>query len=90
MYEGVDTIILNNELAYQDLLPVAFKPLARPMDLAAVAALTERNVRMLQVCAVLEEQGGTKSYWAMAHPDAEPDFHAPACFAAELAAPAMP
>lgn len=59
MYEGVDTIILNNELAYQDLLPVAFKPLARPMDLAAVAALTDRNVRMLQVCAVLEEQGAT-------------------------------
>ena len=57
MYEGVDTVILNNELAYQDVLPVAFKPLARPMDLPAVAALTDRNVRMLQVCAVLEEQG---------------------------------
>ncbi|MFO7325205.1 MAG: PilZ domain-containing protein [Pseudomonadota bacterium] len=57
MYEGVDTVILNNELAYQDVLPVAFKPLARPMDAAAVAALTDRNVRMLQVCAVLEEQG---------------------------------
>lgn len=42
------------------------------------------------LCAVLEEQGGTKSYWAMAHPDTEPDFHAPACFAAELAAPARP
>ena len=24
MFEGVDTVILNNELAYQDLLPVAF------------------------------------------------------------------
>jgi hypothetical protein len=37
--------------------------------------------------AVIEEQGGTKSYWALAHPDARPDFHAPACFAATLAAP---
>lgn len=37
--------------------------------------------------AVIEEQGGTKSYWALAHPDAKPDFHAPACFAATLPAP---
>jgi hypothetical protein len=36
--------------------------------------------------AVIEEQGGVKSYWALAHPDAEPDFHAPACFAATLPA----
>jgi hypothetical protein len=60
MYEGVDTIILNNELAYQDLLPVAFRPLPRPLELVAVNTLTERNVRMLQVCAVLEEQGATE------------------------------
>ena len=38
--------------------------------------------------AVIEERGGTTSYWALAHPDAKPDFHAPACFAATLAAPA--
>jgi hypothetical protein len=60
MYEGVDTVILNNELAYQDLLPVAFKPLARPLESAEVAALTDRNLRMLQVCAVLEEQGAVE------------------------------
>ena len=40
------------------------------------------------LAAVIEEQGGVKSYWAMAHPDAKPDFHAPACFAATLPAPA--
>ena len=39
------------------------------------------------LAAVIEEQGGVKSYWALAHPDAKPDFHAPACFAATLAAP---
>ena len=60
MYEGVDTIILDNELAWQDLLPVAFRPLAAPLELAAVTALTDRNVRMLQVCAVLEEHGATE------------------------------
>lgn len=37
--------------------------------------------------AVIEEQGGAMSYWALAHPDARPDFHAPACFAAALPAP---
>lgn len=29
----------------------------------------------LGLAAVLEEQGGTKSYWALAHPAAAPDFH---------------
>jgi hypothetical protein len=37
--------------------------------------------------AVIEEEGGNLSYWAIAHPEGKPDFHAPACFAAELAAP---
>lgn len=37
--------------------------------------------------AVIEEQGGVKSYWAMAHAEGKPDFHHPACFAATLPAP---
>jgi len=57
MYEGVDTVILNNELAYEDLLPVAFKLLPRQLDAAAAQALADRNVRLLQVCAAVEEQG---------------------------------
>ncbi len=40
--------------------------------------------------AVIEEQGGVKSYWALAHPADKPDFHDPACFVAELAAPTRP
>lgn len=39
------------------------------------------------LCAVLEEEGGVKSYWALTHPEGQPDFHAPACFAADLPAP---
>jgi hypothetical protein len=39
----------------------------------------------LGLSAVLEEADGTKSYWALAHPNEEkPDFHDPACFAAHL------
>ncbi|WP_338064649.1 DOMON-like domain-containing protein [Tsuneonella mangrovi] len=42
------------------------------------------------ISAILEEEGGVMSYWAIAHPEAKPDFHDPACFAAELAAPPAP
>ena len=35
--------------------------------------------------AVVEEQGGGKSYWALKHPDGPPDFHHRACFTALLA-----
>jgi hypothetical protein len=38
-------------------------------------------------CAVIEEQGGPLSYWALAHAGDKPDFHDPACFTATLAAP---
>ncbi len=57
MYEGVDTVVLHNELAYEDVLPVGWRPLAKPLDFTAVTVLTERNVRTLQVCATIEEQG---------------------------------
>ncbi len=60
MYEGVDTVILNNELAYEDVLPVAFKPLSRPLAPADATALADRNVRLLQVCAAIEEQGAVE------------------------------
>ena len=37
--------------------------------------------------AVIEEEGGVKSFWAIAHRADRPDFHDRACFAARLAAP---
>lgn len=40
--------------------------------------------------AVIEEEGGHTSYWAIAHPPEKPDFHDPACMAARLAAPECP
>ena len=36
--------------------------------------------------AVIEEQGGGISHWALTHPAERPDFHDPACFTAPLAA----
>ena len=39
----------------------------------------------LGLSAVLEEKDGTRSYWAIAHPEGDkPDFHDPVCFAAHL------
>jgi len=40
--------------------------------------------------AVIEEEGGAISYWALAHPEAKPDFHGPACFTVELGPPESP
>lgn len=37
--------------------------------------------------AILEEENGVKSYWALAHPEGKPDFHSPACFTVALPAP---
>jgi hypothetical protein len=38
----------------------------------------------MSLTAVIEEQNGTKSYWALAHPPGDPNFHHPACFMATL------
>ena len=51
-----------------------------------LTALPESECRM-NLAAVIEEQGGAKSYWALAHPADKPDFHDPACFTATLPAP---
>jgi hypothetical protein len=48
----------------------------------AVEAGTEWE---LGLSAVIEENDGTKSYWALAHTGEKPDFHAPGCFTARLA-----
>jgi hypothetical protein len=39
------------------------------------------------VSAVVEAADGEKSYWALAHPPGKPDFHHPASFVLDLAAP---
>lgn len=41
----------------------------------------------LGLSVVIEEVGGTKSYWALAHPPGKPDFHHPDCFQLMLEAP---
>ncbi len=55
-------------------------------ELAATIDVTGLSGK-LSLTAVVEEAGGTKSYWALAHANGQPDFHHAACFAAMLPAP---
>ena len=51
---------------------------------ASIAVPADTNWE-LGLSAVLDERDGTKSYWALAHPNADkPDFHDPGCFVARL------
>ncbi len=38
----------------------------------------------LGLSAIIEEKSGRKSYWALAHPPGDPDFHDRACFTLQL------
>jgi hypothetical protein len=51
-----------------------------------LGGLPHGELRMA-LTAVIEEEGGVRSFWSLAHPPGAPDFHHPACFAARLPAP---
>ena len=53
-------------------------------SLGATFALEAGHRWALGLSAVIEEQDGTKSYWALAHGGDRPDFHDAACFTARL------
>jgi hypothetical protein len=57
MYDGSDTVILFEELAYQDILPVAWKPLGDSIDPDLAASYVASNVRVLQAATALQEHG---------------------------------
>ena len=52
---------------------------------AAVKSVALMPDSSLSLTAVIEERGGHKSYWALAHPAGPPDFHDRSCFTALLA-----
>jgi hypothetical protein len=55
------------------------------LELSAALEIALSGPLRLALCAVIEEQGGRKSYWALAHPPGRPDFHHPAGFACQIA-----
>lgn len=44
--------------------------------------------RYVNLAAIVEEKNGQRSYWALAHPTGDPDFHHSDCFALQLPAAA--
>src|SRR3954463_3481849 len=57
MFDGRDTIVIYDKIAYEDLLPVRWRAEpAAPTDVQA-AHYAERNLRVLQACDALEEHG---------------------------------
>ena len=56
-------------------------------DAAIPAAALPDGECAAGLTCVLEEEGGIKSFWALCHPQDQPDFHDPACFKARLDAP---
>lgn len=57
MDDGIDTIVLDEELAYVDVVPLRWVALARPLDADQAAAQAEHNLRLLQALAALEDYG---------------------------------
>jgi hypothetical protein len=55
MHQGEDTVVLDNELAYQDVLPVQWTALWEPPDRFDLLGLEESNLLLLQTCLAVEE-----------------------------------
>jgi hypothetical protein len=54
------------------------------LNVQPLPELAQARIWRAGLSAVIEETGGLKSYWALAHPPGRPDFHHPDCFALEL------
>ncbi|HEY6456183.1 MAG TPA: PilZ domain-containing protein [Steroidobacteraceae bacterium] len=57
MFDGSDTVVLYDELAYEEVRPVKWVPLGDSVDAALAASFGERNVRLLQALAAIEDHG---------------------------------
>jgi hypothetical protein len=58
MFDGRDTIVMCDKLAYEDMLPVRWRPQSETVsEVLAAQHLVERNLRVLQACDALEEHG---------------------------------
>lgn len=61
MFDGRDTTVIYDKLAYEDWLPVLWRPQSETVsEVTAAQHLVERNLRVLQACDALEEHGQTE------------------------------
>jgi hypothetical protein len=61
-----------------------------PFSLTASLPDVVQDATHVSFSAVIEEEGGHKSYWALAHAPGKPDFHAASCFILPLGAAQHP
>jgi hypothetical protein len=61
--------------------------LTATVHLAGVASLARARVMRMALAAVVEEEDGRLSYWALQHAPGNPDFHHPDGFTLELRSP---
>jgi len=55
MYDGADTVVLYEELAFQDVLPLLWRPMTSAMDKELNGSFDDRNLRLLQAWEALDE-----------------------------------
>lgn len=61
MFDGANTIVLYEELAVQDVLPVSWRALPGPVEPDVVAGYGERNVWLLQAREAMDQLGLVES-----------------------------
>jgi atypical PilZ domain-containing cyclic di-GMP receptor len=77
MYEGADTVVLYDQLAYHDVLPVQWLALPSPPDRFELIGIEEANVLLLQACVSVEEHPArdqNEDLGPLAHEIARLDF----------------
>ncbi len=57
MFDGADTVVLYEELAFQDVLPVVWRQMPNPADRDMAAGFMERNLQVLQAWDAMDEHG---------------------------------
>ena len=58
--------------------------LSAALELSGIPALEGNDAWRLGLSAVIEDESGGKSWWAVAHPPGKPDFHHPDSFVLDL------
>jgi len=87
--QGMNPIEIVPPMIVREHGPSLFR-LRVSVELEKIAELAEADSWEVGISAVLEELEGTRSFWAIAHPEGPPDFHHEHCFQGRLAAAPSP
>ena len=58
--------------------------ISRERSKVVMIAMPPADDNQTRLSAIIEDTNGNRSFWALAHPPGEPDFHDAACFAAQV------